>query len=104
LASGMARPLSSCPAKAVNVQGPSQLNQELSGANARLRFNHIPGTGRALLERIRLDCQPGPHHRSISPAPITQLPKVTAANESSKRILLSSCGSKARLGLMRTAH
>src|SRR5690554_7922819 len=63
------------PANTVRFQGPIQLSHLEVGARSRLRLSHTAGMGRALLERIRLDCQPGPHQRSMAPAPDTQLPR-----------------------------
>ena len=58
----------------VNCHGPIHDSQALLNASEFLRCKLKPGMGRALLDKVRLECQPGPHQRSTAPAVKAQLP------------------------------
>jgi len=70
----MSRSLSRKPHSAVKSQWPSQWSHFVSNGAVELRSIVKAGIGRALLDRIRLDCQPGPHQRSVIAAASIQLP------------------------------
>src|SRR5699024_178765 len=72
------RLFSDSPANTTRFHGPSQLLGPQLLRRGWPRFTHTPGTGRALVERMTLLCQPGPHQRSMAPAPNTQLPALPA--------------------------
>ena len=62
---GMARSASIRPKITLMSQGPIQLSHLLPNGSVKFLSMVIAGMGRALLERIRLPSQPGPHQRSM---------------------------------------
>ncbi len=84
---------SAWPASAVKRHGPTQRRMRHSGASDSARSSISAGSGRALLERMRLPCCPGPHQRSSAFTPSSQLPARSVSSEPSKRSAWRSAGS-----------
>ncbi|MFO1409015.1 MAG: hypothetical protein U1F06_01360 [Steroidobacteraceae bacterium] len=88
------------PSSVVSRQGPIQRSQRDSNGTDSARSIEIAGIGRALLERIRLFCEPGPHQRSIRFWLNNQLPTCSVSSEPSSR---SGCRSAASVTPVRTS-